>query len=407
MQEKLLEYAELIVRVGANVQKGQPVMISCPVDCAPFARMLVKCAYEAGAKEVTMRWSDDEIGHLMFLHADDSVFDVCPAWVVKLFDEAGESDTALIHVSANDPEINKDIPSDRKIRRSRAYGKALKSFEDKQMNNELVWTIAALPTAQWAKRAFPELAEGEALEKLWEAVFTATLVGDGLAASRWAKKVKDMDSRAEILNGHDFKKLVYKNSLGTNLIVELPEKHKWVSCGEKAKNGAVFVANIPSEEIFTLPKRDGVNGVLYASKPMILQGNRVENARFVFESGKIVEVDATLGLEHLTNAIDLDEGARYLGEVALVPYHSPISEMNILFYDTLYDENASCHFAFGKAYPCFKDSDTIDEAEIKARGANDSITHEDFMVGTEDLEIVGITADGREIPVFVAGDFAF
>jgi len=201
--------------------------------------------------------------------------------------------------------------------------------------------------------------------------------------------------------------LIYKNSIGTNFSVELPEKHLWLCCGDKAKTGVTFMANLPTEEIFTLPKKDGVNGLICSSMPLSLDGSLIKDIKLTVKDGRIIKAEASEGQEILNKKIELDDGAHYFGEVALVPHKSPISDTGILFYNTLFDENASCHFAFGKAYPLFTDADTASVEELKKRGMNDSVTHVDFMVGTPDLSITGVTADGREIPVFTGGNFAF
>jgi len=273
------------------------------------------------------------------------------------------------------------------------------------MGNAFPWTIAAIPAEAWASKVFPDLSPGEAIERLWEAIFAAVHVGKGDPVAIWREKIATMAARANALSAHQFVKLHFQNNLGTDLTLTLPEAHKWVACGEKAKTGTNFVANIPTEEIFVLPDRIGTEGVVYASMPLSLNGNLVENIKFTFEKGKIVKAEATKGLEHLEKELEIDEGARYLGEIALVPYHSPISQMNILFYNTLFDENASCHLAFGRAYPTFLDTDDRTEEELKARGMNDSLVHVDFMIGTADLSITGTTAAGEEIAVFVDGNF--
>ena len=407
MNEKFTEYAGLITRVGANVQQGQTVVISCPVDCAYFARLLAGQCYDAGAKEVVFRWSDDALTKMRYMRARDDVFDEVAPWFIDFYNYYAKQGAALISVYATDPDLLKDVPPDRIQRDNRTKGLALTEFRNMQMNNEFPWCIVSIPTPDWAQKVFPSETGQTAVEKLWDAIFAATLVGGGDAVKRWREKIDMMLLRAKKLTEYNFSKLIYSNKLGTNLTIELPERHKWMACGERSHTGVTFVANIPSEEIFTSPKRDGVNGVVYSSKPLSLDGKLIEDIVFTIENGKIVEATASSGLEFLLNAIDLDEGARYLGEVALVPFHSPISDMNLLFYNTLFDENASCHLAFGKAYPTFTDGEELSEQEMKERGLNDSITHEDFMIGTEDLSITGVKSSGETVPVFINGNFAF
>jgi aminopeptidase len=284
----------------------------------------------------------------------------------------------------------------------------LKEYDDMLMRNDFAWCVVSIPSTAWALKVFPGCSAEEAVAKLWDAIFDAVRVnGDGRAIARWEEHTANLRKRAEILNQNNFSRLIYKNSLGTDLCVELPEKHEWACCGEKAGTGVTFIANMPTEEIFTLPRKEGVNGVICSSMPLSLDGTLIKNIRLTVKDGRIIDAAASEGGETLNKKLEIDEGARYFGEVALVPHKSPISDKGILFYNTLYDENASCHFAFGKAYPNFSDADTAGPEELKRRGRNDSLVHVDFMVGTPDLSITGVRQDGREVPVFVEGNFAF
>jgi aminopeptidase len=404
--DNLKEYAELTVRVGINAQPGQTVVIYSSIECAYFARVLAAACYDAGAREVVMRWDDDEISKMHYLRAADAVFDEVPAWYKEFHDFHAAQGSGLIRISAADPDLLKEASPDRIKRWSIAAGTALKDYKDKQMNNEFPWCIVCAPSKAWAKKVFPDLDADDAVAKLWDIIYKVTHVGGGGALAKWEKKLVDMTKRADALTALGLGKLVFKNSLGTNLEVGLAERHKWICAGEKTSKALPFVANIPTEEMFTTPKRGEASGVVCASLPLSLNGNLVNDIVLTFEDGKVVDAKATSGLEFLKNELDLDEGARYLGEVALVPFHSPISELGILFYKTLIDENASCHFALGKAYPCFTDAEEASKEDLAARGMNDSLTHVDFMFGTPDLSIVGIMPDGSEVPVFVDGDFA-
>ena len=405
MQQHLQDYARLIVQVGANVQPGQTVVLSAATDSAYFARFVAEEAYNAGAREVVTRFHDETLQRLHFLRADEAVFDEVSRWIPAFYDEYADKGAAVIHITASNPELLLGVSPDRIQRANIAHKTALKHYSDKQMANAFAWTIAAIPSEAWAEKVFPGLPVQDAIEQLWEAIFKAVHVGGGNPVSIWQEKIKTMSARAATLNEYRFETLHYQNSLGTNLTLRLPNEHQWVACGERADTGAEFVANIPTEEIFVLPDKYGTEGVVYASMPLSLNGNLVEDIKLTFEAGKIVKVEASAGLEHLEKELDIDEGARYLGEVALVPYHSPISEMGILFYNTLFDENASCHLAFGKAYPKFLDSHERTEEELLARGMNDSLVHVDFMIGTQDLAITGVTGDGIEVPVFREGNF--
>jgi aminopeptidase len=406
MQERFKEYASLIVGVGANVRPGQTVVVNGSVDNAWFARLLAEECYNAGAREVVLRWRDDEITRMKYLRADSAVFDTVPKGMVEFYNGYGKERATLISISDDDPELLKGVDPDRMQRWGRTQGAALKEFYDAMMSGEFAWCGVSIPSPAWAKKVFPGFSEEESMQKLWDAILKSVHVGDGKAIDVWREKVETMACRAGKLTGYSFEKLRFQNALGTDLTVGLPEGHKWVAAGEMSKSGSNFVANMPTEEIFTLPKKDTASGVLVSSMPLSLNGNLVEDIVFTFKDGKIVEAKASKGLDILEKELELDEGARYLGEIALVPYDSPINKMNILFYNTLFDENASCHFAFGKAYPAFID-DSLSEERQKELGANDSFTHVDFMVGTEDLSVTGVTKDGKEIPVFVNGKFAF
>lgn len=409
MNAKMLwQYARLVVEVGINVQKGQPIMINCPVDRADFARMLVTAAYDAGAKEVHLNWRDDYCARQRGLKADDSVFDSVHPWEVMKRMELAKEGVGCISVAASDPENMKGVDPDRLRRANMAAGRDLKDFMRIQMSNGIPWCVVSVPIASWAKKVFPELSEDEAMERLWEEIFKAVrITEDGDAVAEWRAHCNRIEGFAKRMTEYDFAELHYKNSIGTDLTVKMPENHMWLAGGDYCK-GVKFVANMPTEEVFSAPLRTGVEGTLVAAKPLVLNGNVIDGIRFTFREGRIVEIHADKGEETLRAEVELDEGSHYLGEIALVPYDSPISNSGILFYNTLFDENAACHFAFGEAYPaCIKGGDDKDVEELKAAGINvESNTHVDFMVGTRDLEIVGTTRDGRKIKVFENGNFA-
>lgn len=409
MNAKMLwQYARLVVEVGINVQKGQPIMINCPVDRADFARMLVTAAYDAGAKEVHLNWRDDYCARQRGLKADDSVFDSVHPWEVMKRMELAKEGVGCISVAASDPENMRGVDPDRLRRANMAAGRDLKDFMRIQMSNGIPWCVVSVPIASWAKKVFPELSEDEAMERLWEEIFKAVrITEDGDAVAEWRAHCDRIEGFAKRMTEYDFAELHYKNSIGTDLTVRMPENHMWLAGGDYCK-GVKFVANMPTEEVFSAPLRTGVEGTLVAAKPLVLNGNVIDGIRFTFREGRIVEIHADKGEETLRAEVELDEGSHYLGEIALVPYDSPISNSGILFYNTLFDENAACHFAFGEAYPaCIKGGDDKDVEELKAAGINvESNTHVDFMVGTRDLEIVGTTRDGRKIKVFENGNFA-
>ena len=405
--EKLQEYARLLIEVGLHVQKGQTLVISSPVECAFFARLCAAAAYDVGCREVVMNWHDDFLAREKFLRAEDAVFDEVPQWRQHFFNDYAREGAAYLAIDAEDPEHLKGVDPDRRVRSLRVSGKALKDFYRLQMSSGFPWCIASIPIPSWAKRVFPDATEEQAMDLLWEAIFKAVrITGDGRSVAHWQEHIARLSERKEKLNALHLKSLHYTNSIGTDLTVELPADHIWEAGDDCTAAGQPFVANMPTEELFTSPLRTGANGTVVASMPLVHDGNIIDDFRMTVESGKIVSVSARQGQEVLEAAISVDEGASYFGEVALVPYDSPISNQKLLFYNTLFDENAACHIAFGEAYPCIEGGRDMDKEQLKAHGLNDSVTHVDFMVGTKDLSIVGTTQDGREVPIFVNGNFA-
>ncbi|MBN2795342.1 MAG: aminopeptidase [Clostridia bacterium] len=405
--DKMEKYADLLVRVGINIQENQTLVIASPIECADFARLAAKKAYEAGAREVVMRWLDEQSQHQKYIMANDEIFDEFPDWTVQYFNHYADQDAAFLSIAASDPELMKDVDPKRLARANKAGSIALEYYRSRMMSNKNVWCVASIPTVSWAKKVFPGVSEEQAVENLWEAIYKSVRVDQENPVEAWREHQRTLNEKLEFLNTNKFTALRYKNALGTDVVVELPEGHIWFGGGDEAPQGHVFVANMPTEEVFTMPKLDGVNGTIVASMPLNYNGNLIENFKFELKDGLIVSFDAAKGKDVLEELLNTDEGARRLGEVALVPYDSPISNQKILFYNTLFDENASCHFALGKAYPtCIKGGEDMTKDDLKNAGANDSLTHVDFMVGTKDLEIIGITESGSEIPVFKNGNFA-
>ena len=406
-EENLLKYADLVVTKGINVQEGQPVVITCPIERADFARSLAKKSYEKGASEVVINWLDDELTLLKYENAPMEVFESYPQWAVDKSKYYYEKGAALISVHATDPELLKNVDPKKIATANKVASIANKDNMKYTMNDINSWCVVSVPTIGWAKRVFSNLSAEEAVEKLWEAIFYTTRVDKDNPVEEWNKHVGEMDKNANFLNEKKFVSLHYTNSKGTDLKVELPKGHIWLSAGSTNAKGTVFIANIPTEEVFTLPKKDGVNGKLFSTKPLNYGGNIIDEMEFTFKDGKVVEYDAKIGKKYLDDMFAVDENGMYLGEVALVPYDSPISNSNILFINTLFDENASCHFAFGKAYPtCLEGGTEMSDEELKANGVNDALIHEDFMVGSNDLTIIGTTESGEEIKVFENGNWA-
>ncbi len=410
MDLRLEKYAKLLINIGINVQPGQTFVLNCPVDCAEFARMLVREAYAAGAREVVMRWSDQTISRETYLHAADEIFDTFRPWQADQLNTLAREGAAFLSVDSSDPDGMTGVDHSRMTRQSRAFGPAIREYREKQMSDQVQWCVAALPNRAWARKMFPGLPEDEALSRLTEAIYaTMRITAENDPVEKWRRHNDALNTRKRLLTEYDFRSIHYINSLGTDLTVELPEGHYWEGGSAVTPGGVSFSANMPTEEIFTAPKRDGVNGRAVSTKPFIIAGEMIPGFAFTFEKGRIVKVEADSARhrELLEAEISIDEGAAYLGEAALVPYDSPISRMDVLFYHTLFDENASCHLAFGASYPTIRGGSGMNGEERLRAGLNSSITHEDFMIGSRDLSIIGLTKDGREIEIFKEGNFAF
>lgn len=408
-KENLLKkYAKLAIYQGVNVQKNQTLVISSPIECAKFTRMLVEEAYIKGAKEVVVQWNDELTGKLKYKYSPMEVFETVPEWVKESRLSYAKEGACFLSISASDPELLKDVDPKKVATFRKASSIASREFSSRLMSNENAWSIVSIPTVGWAKKVFPSVSEDEAVEKLWDAIFKIVRVDSQDPVKAWEEHKNTLKKNMDFLNSKRFKSLHYTNSLGTDLIIQLPEKHLWAGGAEFTQDGTEFIANMPTEEIFSMPKKTGVNGKVVSSMPLNYGGNLINNFSLTFKDGKVVDFSAEEGYETLKNLLDTDEGAKYLGEVALVPYNSPISNSNIIFFNTLYDENASCHLAFGKAYSlCIKDGEKMSEEELLKEGANDSLTHVDFMIGTKDLQITGTTYDNEKFDIFVNGNWAF
>ncbi|MDN4495060.1 aminopeptidase [Ureibacillus aquaedulcis] len=406
-EEKLEQYAELAVKVGVNIQKGQYLLINTTTDTLEFTRIVVKKAYEAGAGRVQVNLTDPEITRSFYELGDEEEFSKFPKWTVAQRHELIERKGALLWIDAEDPDLLAGIPSSRISAQEKASGTALVRYRKAIMNDEIAWSIIAVPSKKWAAKVFSDLPESEQMPALWEAIFKTVRIGEGEAVSNWQQHIETLHDRAGQLNNMKLAKLHYK-APGTDLTIELPKKHLWISGSSKTPQGTTFIANMPTEEVFTLPAKYGVNGVVSNTKPLAYQGNIIDNFSLTFEKGRIVEARAEVGNELLQELITQDEGSSYLGEVALVPHRSPISQSGVLYYNTLFDENASNHLAIGEAYPtCFEGGQDLEEGQLESLGINVSITHVDFMVGSDEMDIDGILPDGTVQPIFRKGNWAF
>ncbi|WP_017727511.1 aminopeptidase [Halalkalibacterium ligniniphilum] len=405
--EKLEKYAELAVKVGVNIQKGQTLVIRTPISALDLVRLVVKKAYEAGAKHVHVDWSDEEITLTKFQLAPDEAFHEYPEWIAKGFEDLAENGAAFLSITGSNPDLLKDVEPQRVANLNKASGKALSTFRSYILSDKISWSIVAASSEGWAQKVFPNETSDKAVEKLWDAIFAATRIDKEDPVAAWKDHLKLLDEKKTQLNERRYKALHYTGP-GTDLTIELPPTHVWVSGGSTNREGIDFVANMPTEEVFTAALKTGVNGTVTSTKPLNYGGTLINEFSLTFKDGKIVDFTAKEGYETLECLLDTDEGSRYIGEVALVPHQSPISETNIIFYNTLFDENASNHLAIGSAYAFnIEGGKDMSKEELEKSGINTSLTHVDFMIGSGDMDIDGIKEDGSRDPIFRKGNWAF
>jgi len=406
--EKIKKYARLAVEKGVNIQQGQKLFITSSVDTVEFTRMIVKVAWERGAKDVIVRWTDEKVSRERFLHGDEDIFGIEQKWLIEYINYVVEEGYQFLAVRCDNPEIFKGADPQKISKEMGAVGKVHKPLSDKMMTNSIQWNLVAVPSSEWASKVFPEAKTSEeAIEKMWEAIFYVNRIDDNDPIENWNKHLEILASQSKKLNDYKLKSLVYKNSIGTNLEIGLPKGHKWVGGSKQAKTGNMFIANIPTEEIFTTPHKDEVNGIVYSTKPLIYMGNVIDDFWIKFEKGRATSYKANIGHEFLEKMITAHLNADFLGEVALVSQSSPISKLGIVWYNILYDENASCHLALGSAYSyTVADTDGLSEDEKMAKGINQCLSHNDFMIGSACMNIVGIKEDGKKVQIFENGEWA-
>lgn len=410
MNKRIENFAKLAVEFGVNVKEGEDVLITSPVESPELCRLIAKAAYEKGARNVAIDWKDDTITRLTYEYQDQETLNEVPDWKIeKLEYQIAQKKSNRISIYAEDPDLLKGLDSEKISEAIRENSKKTKEYVKYTMNDILSWLVISVPTKKWAKKVFPDLSEKDAYDKLWETILDVSRVSESWDETKanWTNHINTLDEKAKFLNDHQFDKVHYKSSNGTDLWVKLPKNHIWMSAGSTNEKNDRFIPNMPTEEVFTSPQYDGVDGKLVASKPLVYNGVVINDFEFEFKDGKVISFSAKEGEDTLRKMLDSDEGSKYLGEIALVPYDSPISNSNILFYNTLFDENASCHFALGKAYPTTVEGGSdLDDSKVKEIGLNDSLIHEDFMVGTDDLEIMGYK-DEEEFKIFENGNWAF
>lgn len=404
------KYAELLAVIGIGANPNQDVVIEASVEMYEFVRYLTLALYANKVKNVKVLFNDDILTKHKLLHTPIKRLSKIDQWEMAMRQELSESGCARIHLVGTDPLVFNSVSTEKMNALAGSRSKAFHPFMQPYRNNEVAWLVAAVPTRKWAKRVFPDCTPTQSVQKLWEAIYeTCHIDIESDAISIWKKHISTLHKNANTLNQMKLTKLHYTNSKGTDLTIELPDGYRF--CGAstvQSRFNTAFTPNLPTEEVFSSPKKDGVNGIVYSTKPLSHNGALVDNFWIRFENGKAVEYGAEKGLQVLKEIINFDEGGAYLGECALVPYHSPISMQGILYYNTLFDENASCHLALGASFSeCILDGESMSKEELAAKGLNQSVTHVDFMIGSEDLNIVGTDINGKEIQIFKDGDFAF
>jgi aminopeptidase len=403
---KLDRLAEVAIKVGLQLKPGQDLLLTAPAAALPLVRRIADHAYKAGAGLVTPLFSDEEITLSRYRYGADDGFDRAATWLYEGMAKAFDANTARLAIVGDNPMLLSGQDPVKVARASKANSVAYQPALERIVNFDVNWNIIAYPSTSWAKQVFPDDEEAVAVGKLADAIFAASRVDNDNAVAAWQKHNAVLRERTEWLNGQRFHALKYSGP-GTDLTIGLADGHEWQGGASTAKNGVTCNANIPTEEVFTTPHAARVEGHVISSKPLSYQGTLIDNIAVRFEGGRIVDARATRGAEVLNKVLDTDEGARRLGEVALVPHSSPISKSGLLFFNTLFDENAACHIALGQCYSkCFVDGAKLTPAQIAAQGGNKSLIHIDWMIGSAETDIDGLHADGRRVPVFRKGEWA-
>ena len=403
----LKKYAHLIVEAGANVQKGQDVVVLANVDQEPLSSLVVEECYKHKANLVEVRWLSDKMTKIHYKKASIKVLSYVPEWKLEKEREVNKKLPCFIYIESSDPDALKGVNQSKLAQVARNVAPIMKPFRDER-DNKYQWTIVGAPSKEWAKKVFPNLSAKKAVEALWDAILKTSRCNDD-PVKAWKEHNEDLNKRSSYLNSLNLDYLHYESKNGTNFKVWLIEDAKFLAGGERTLGSNIFFnPNIPTEECFTSPISGKAEGIVYSTKPLSYQGELIENFSVRFENGKAVEVHAEKGENLLKEMISMDEGACKLGEVALVPYDSPINNTGLLFFNTLYDENAACHLALGRGFGnTIKNYEKYSLEELKKKGINDSNIHVDFMIGSKDLNITGYTKDGKKVVIFKDGNWAF
>lgn len=404
-EQKLDQLAEIAVRVGLGIKEGQEMVLTATVDTLPLVRRITAHAYKAGASLVTTLLSDEESSLLRYQHGNDASFDKAPGWLYDAMAKAYASGAARMAVTGANPALLANEDPAKVSRANHASSIAYRPAMELITRHAINWTIVPAATEAWAKLVFPNLPANEAVAQLWEAIFAATRVGQADPVAAWKQHDANLHRRADYLNQKRYHALHFRGP-GTDLTVGLADDHLWLGGGTLAHNGQYCIPNMPTEEVFTTPHKDRVEGTVTSTKPLSYQGTLIEQISVRFEKGRIVEAKAANGQAVLEKMISTDEGARQLGEVALVPHSSPISKSGILFWNTLFDENAACHIALGQAYStCLVNGDSLTAEQLAAKGANESLIHVDWMIGSGQISIDGVAKDGSHEPLMANGEW--
>ncbi|TLS37201.1 aminopeptidase [Pseudalkalibacillus caeni] len=403
---KLNRYAEIVVKIGLNIQEGQHLVISSPIEAAEFTRKVMKQAYQNGARRVTVDWNDSQTSRINLEEAPEETLKEVPKWTIEKFKDLAENKGAVLSITGSDPKAFEGVNPEKMTLVQRAQGEHLKFFQKAQLSGDTHWAIVGVPTKAWAEMVFPDKSEQEAMDSLWEEIFKTVRADKADPVTAWEEHSQTLNEKLDYLNEKHFKTLHYKGP-GTDLSIDLHPDHLWIGGGHNSTFGTTYIPNLPTEEVFTAPRKYGVNGTVSSTKPLSYFGNMIENFSLTFENGKVVDFKAEKGYEALEQMLGIDEGMSYLGEVALVPHDSPISNSGIIFNNTLYDENASCHIALGNAITMnIEGASKYSKEELEEKEVTNSVGHVDFMIGSAELDIDGETKDGERIPVFRNGDWA-
>ena len=397
----LKKYAEVVLKIGTNLQKDQILFVRAPIDAREFVEVITDIAFDLGAHNVYIKWNAETINKIILKKASEKALQEVPSWEINASEELLNKKAAFLTIIGGDPDIYKDVPPHKIGTTIKARNMAMKEISKRIMSNEISWCVVAYPTEKWAKKV---LGEDGTKEQLLELILKASRIHDD-PLKNWKNHISNLQKITDFLNKMQFDYLHYEGPT-IDLKVGLPENHIWLSGSQDNSDGVTFVPNIPTEEIFTAPHREKINGVLRNSLPLVYSGNIIDKFELEFKDGKVINYHAEIGEEILKTILETDDGARFLGEVALVPVDSPIYQMKKIFYNTLFDENAASHFAFGRAYTsCIKDGEKMGEDELKNAGLNVSITHVDFMIGNEEMKVTGYK-NGEKVIIMENGKWA-